>query len=210
MPGPFVIAIAGASGSGKTTLARRLAGALGAPDVAVVPVDAYYRDRPSATPGERAAANYDAPDAIDASLLESHLALLRAGRSVERPVYDFRTHRRTRASRLVRPGRYLVVEGILALHWPALRALYDMTVFVEIDEATALARRLARDIRERGRDEKDVRGQWRLSVWPMFLRHVAPTRRLADLAIDGAAPIDACAEQLAARVRAGTASGERC
>lgn len=209
MPRPFVIAIAGASGSGKTTLARRLAGALGTPDVAVVPVDAYYRDRPSATPGERAAANYDAPDAIEASLLESHLTLLRAGRTVERPVYDFGTHRRTRAIVPVRPGRYLVVEGILALHWPGLRALYDMTVFIEIDKATALARRLARDTRERGRDEEPVRRQWRLSVWPMFLRHVAPTRRLADLTVDGAAPIEACAEQLVAAVRTRRASGEK-
>ena len=207
MPRPFVTAIAGASGSGKTTLAERLAAALGKPDASVLPVDAYYRDRPAATPEERAATNYDAPDAIDVALLEAHLVRLRAGRPVDRPIYDFRTHRRTGATQPVQPGRYLIVEGILALHWPALRGLYDTTVFVAIDEAAALARRLGRDVRERGRADPAVRRQWNATVWPMYRRHVAPTRRLADVTIDGAGTVDACTAALLAHVRARAAAG---
>ena len=200
---PTVIAIAGASGCGKTTLARRAAAALGPPHAAVVPLDAYYRDRPLATAEELAAANYDAPDAVDAALLRTHLGQLRAGHSIARPVYDFRTHRRTEATRAVQPGRYLVVEGILALHWPALRALYDTILFMRVDEATALARRMARDTRFRARSPASVRRQWETTVWPMFRRHVEPTARFADVTVDGAASIEACVDALLAHVRAG-------
>ncbi len=198
---PHLIAIAGASGSGKTTLARRAAAALGPPDAAVLPFDAYYRNRPDATAEELEAVNYDAPEAIDATLLRTHLLELRAGRSIERPIYDFRTHRRARATWTVQPGPCLVVEGILALCWPELRTLYDTTVFISIDEATARARRIARDTRHRARSPASVRRQWEATVWPMYLRHVEPTRRFADVTIDGAAPLDASLDALLAHLR---------
>ncbi len=203
MTRPHLIAIAGSSGSGKTTLARRTAAALDSPGAAVLPLDAYYRDHPEATAAELDAVNYDAPDAIDAPLLESHLRKLRDGRSIERPTYDFRTHRRTPATRAVRPGRHLIVEGILALYWPAVRALYDTTVFIRIDEATALARRVRRDTRFRARSPAAVLRQWKTTVWPMFRRHVEPTAGFADLTLDGAAAIEACVTALLAHVRAG-------
>ena len=200
MARPHVIAIAGASGSGKTTLAERAAAAL--PDAAMLPLDAYYRDRPDATPAELEAVNYDAPEAIEPTLLEAHLLRLHAGRSIERPTYDFRTHRRTRVTRTIRSGRYLLVEGILALYWPGLRALYDTTAFLRIDEATALARRMERDTRLRARSPLSVRRQWETTVWPMYCRYVERTRQFADLTLDGAAPLDASLAALLARVRA--------
>lgn len=200
---PHLIAIAGASGSGKTTLAGTVAAALGPPDAVVLPLDAYYRDRPGATAEELDAVNYDAPDAIDADLLHAHLLQLRAGRSVERPAYDFRTHRRRRTTHAVRPDRYLLIEGILALFWPVLRDLYDTRVFVRIDEETALARRIERDSRIRARSPDSVRRQWVSTVWPMYLRHVEPTAVFADVTLDGAAPLDASVAALLAHVRAG-------
>ena len=200
---PHLIAIAGASGSGKTTLAGTVAAALGPPDAVVLPLDAYYRDRPGATAEELDAVNYDAPDAIDTDLLHAHLLQLRAGRSVERPAYDFRTHRRRRTTHAVRPDRYLLIEGILALFWPVLRDLYDTRVFVRIDEETALARRMERDTRIRARSPDSVRRQWVSTVWPMYLRHVEPTAVFADVTLDGAAPLDASVAALLAHVRAG-------
>lgn len=201
MTEPHLIAIAGASGSGKTTLAQRLAAAL-IPPAAVLPLDAYYRDRPQATREELDTANYDAPEAVDATLLEAHVQQLCAGRAVERPSYDFNAHRRTDARRTVRPGRYVIVEGILALHWSTLRNLYDTSVFMRIDEATALARRLARDCESRGRSPASVRRQWEETVWPMYRRHVEPTARFADIVVDGAVPIAGGLAAVLAHVRA--------
>ncbi|MCE2540136.1 MAG: uridine kinase [Acidobacteria bacterium] len=206
---PHLIAIAGASGSGKTTLAQCLAAALGPPGPAMLPLDAYYRNRPEATAEELDTANYDAPEAVDAALLEAHVQQLRTGRAVERPTYDFRTHRRTTATWTVRPGRYVIVEGILALHWSTLRNLYDTSVFLRIDEATALARRLARDCESRGRSPASVRRQWERTVWPMYRRHVEPTARFADVMVDGAAPIAACLTAVLTHVRAGESKSER-
>ena len=202
MTRPHLIAIAGASGSGKTTLAQRLAAALGPPDAALLPLDAYYRNHPEATAEELDTANYDAPETVDAALLEAHVQQLRTGRAVERPTYDFRTHRRTTATWTVRPGRYVIVEGILALHWSTLRSLYDTSVFLRIDEAAALARRLARDCESRGRSPASVRRQGERTVWPMYRRHVEPTARFADVVVDGAAPMAACLTTVLAHVRA--------
>ena len=200
MAHPHLIAIAGASGSGKTTLAERAAAAL--PEAAMLPLDAYYRDRPDATAEELEAVDYDAPEAIDAALLERHLLRLRAGRGIERPTYDFRTHRRTRDTRRIQPGRYLIVEGLLALHWPGLRTLYDTTAFIRIDEATALARRMARDTRRRARSPISVRRQWQTTVWPSYCRYVEPTRQFAGLTLDGAAPVEVSLAALLAHVGA--------
>lgn len=209
MTRPHLIAIAGASGSGKTTLAQRLAAALGPPDAAVLPLDAYYRDRPDATPEERAGANYDAPDAIDAALLQAHVQALRAGHPIERPTYDFRTHRRRNATWWVRMDGYLIVEGILALCWPALRGLYDTAVFIRIDEATALARRVERDCESRGRSPASVRRQWDSTVWPMYRRHVEATASFADVIVDGTAPIAAGEAAVLAHVHAAGSGSPR-
>ena len=206
---PHLIAIGGASGSGKTTLAQCLAAALGPPDAAVLPLDAYYRDRPEATPEELDTANYDVPEAVDAALLEAHVQGLRTGRDIERPTYDFHSHRRTRATWTVQPGRYLIVEGILALYWSTLRNLYDTAVFMRVDEATALARRVARDRESRGRGPASVRRQWNRTVWPMYRRHVEPTARFADVLVDGAAPVEVGLAAVLAHVRAGDSGSPR-
>ncbi len=203
--------IAGASGSGKTTLARHLANALGNTPDSVIPIDAYYRDHPEYRAAGRAAANYDAPDAIDIALLLAHLSALRAGRTVERPVYDFRRHRRVMATATLHPAPILLLEGLLALHWPEIRGLAGTRVFIRIKAATALARRIARDRAERGRDETSVRQQWASTVGPSYERWVAPTARFADVTVDGALPIARAATAVLHHVRssAGAASAPR-
>ena len=206
---PYLIAIAGASGTGKTTLAHQLADALGVGPAAVVPMDAYYRDHPEYDMPRRAAANYDAPESIDVTLLRRQLDLLRAGRPAERPVYDFRTHRRTEATVSLRPLPFFLLEGLLALHWPAIRGMADIRIYIEIDEATALARRIARDRSERGRDEASVRRQWRATVWPGYLRWIAPSARFAHVRVDGAAPLGTCVAAALDQVRAMSAARSR-
>lgn len=202
MTRPHLVAIAGASGAGKTTLAHRLADALGVGSGAIIPMDAYYRDHPEFDLARRAAANYDAPESIDVTLLRRQLGLLRAGRPAERPVYDFRTHRRTGETVTLQPAPFLLLDGLLALHWPAIRGMADTRIYIEIDQATALARRIARDGRERGRDEASVRLQWRATVWPGYLRWIAPSARFAHVRVDGAAPLGACVAAAVDHVRA--------
>ena len=179
-----MIGVVGGSGAGKTTLVWGLADRLGA-DVSVLWFDEYYHDLVHLTPDERALVNYDHPDSLDVDLLVSHLDGLLAGRPAEVPVYDFTTHTRTGTTRRVEPGPVIVVDGILVLAFPVIRERLDVSVFVEAPAEVRLARRLDRDVRERGRTPESVRTQFAATVAPMHDAFVSPCRDLADLTLDG-------------------------
>lgn len=179
-----MIGVVGGSGAGKTTLVWSLADRLGA-EVSVLWFDEYYHDLVHLTPDERALVNYDHPDSLDVDLLVSHLDGLLAGRPAEVPVYDFTTHTRTGTTRRVDPRPVIVVDGILVLAFPVIRERLDVSVFVEAPAEVRLARRLDRDVRERGRTPESVRTQFAATVAPMHDAFVSPCRDLADLTLDG-------------------------
>lgn len=53
----------------------------------------------------------------------------------------------------------IIVEGIMALQSAELRELYDLKVFVNCDSDLMLARRIKRDVKERGRDVEGILDQ---------------------------------------------------
>jgi uridine kinase len=182
---PFLIGIGGPSGSGKSALAAALLEALGTASAVVVPVDAYYRDLSALPFEERCAQNFDAPEALDWGLLEGHVKALLAGESIDQPRYDFATHTRRTESHRVDPVRYVLVEGLLALHPPELRRLFGLSVYVAAPGGVCLARRIDRDAQERSRTRESVIQQYEETVAPMARAFVLPTRDLADLVVDG-------------------------
>ena len=188
-PRALTVAIVGGTGSGKTTLARALAGALG-DRCAVLDHDSYYRDLSHLPPAERAAVNFDHPDALENALLIQHLHRLRAGRTIEKPHYCFSTHTRLPEVERVAPRPVMLVEGILLMALPELRSAFDLRVFVDADDDVRALRRLRRDIRERDRTIESVCAQWLATVRPMHKRYVAPARHLADLVVSGDDPIE--------------------
>jgi uridine kinase len=177
----FVLGIAGGTGSGKTTVAANVIAALPEGAAVLVESDAYYRDRSALPRSEREHINYDHPDAIETEFLEAHLVALRAGRAVEMPIYDYREHARRRETRRVEPAPVVVVEGILVLNDPRLRAQMDLKIFVDTDADVRLMRRMRRDMEERGRTFAQVREQYSDTVRPMHLAFVEPSKRFADL-----------------------------
>jgi len=196
---PYFIGIAGGTGAGKSTLVRSLVDRAGA---TVLDLDSYYVDRGHMRPEERRSLNYDEPAAIDVTLLVEHLAALAGGRPIRKPVYSFETHTRVGAER-VTPTAVVVVEGLFPLWWPPLRERLDLKVFVDAPADVRLARRLQRDIRERGRSAPDVLEQYFASVRPMHERYVEPCRAMADLVVTNDGAVDeACAVLLAALARA--------
>ena len=176
-----VIGVAGGSGSGKTTVVRRIIDSIGLEQVAVLDHDRYYRDRNDLRLEERAALNYDHPDALETDLMVRHVHELKAGRAVEVPSYDFTRHARLAAWDTVAPRRAIIVEGILIFTDAALRALMDIKVFVDTDADTRFIRRLQRDVADRGRTMQSVIDQYQSTVKPMHLEFVEPSKRYADL-----------------------------
>jgi uridine kinase len=155
------------------------------PDASVLWFDEYYHDLVHLSPADRAVVNYDHPDSLDVDLLVSHLDDLLAGRPAEVPVYDFSTHTRTGRTRRVEPAPVVVVDGILVLAFPAIRECLDISVFVDAPAEVRLARRLDRDVRERGRTPESVRAQFAATVAPMHEAFVSPCRSFADMVLDG-------------------------
>lgn len=179
----IVVGIAGGSASGKTTVVERLIARLGADAAAVIAHDRYYRDQRAIPAAARATLNFDHPDALETELLVSHLQSLRAGLAVEVPVYDFSRHARdTRVDR-VEPKPVILIEGVLVLADRRLRDAMDLRVFVDTDAKIRYARRLTRDVADRGRTVESVRSQYAASVHPMHVQFVEPSRRYAELIV---------------------------
>jgi uridine kinase len=180
---PLVIGVAGGSGSGKTTVVRRIVDSIGDGEVTVLEHDRYYRDRNDLRLEERAALNYDHPDSLETDLLVRHVEELRAGRTVDVPVYDFARHARQPTTETVVSKRAIIVEGILIFTDASLRRLMDVKVFVDTDDDTRFIRRLQRDLAERGRTVVSVIEQYLGTVKPMHLEFVEPSKRYADIIV---------------------------
>lgn len=178
-----VVGVSGGSGSGKSTVSQKLREAVGPDRMALVMQDSYYRDLPSHDEATILAHNFDHPDSLELELLAEHLAELKAGRAVDVPVYDFATHTRTYEVQRVEPGPVVLVEGILLFAVPELLDVFDLRVFVDTDADVRLARRVRRDVAERGRTADDVLRQWEETVRPMHLEFVEPSRRWADVIV---------------------------
>jgi len=198
---PFVIGVAGGTCSGKTTVAERLVATVGLDRLALIKQDAYYIERSHQAFEERAAANYDHPDAFDWTLMTSQLAQLLSGATIPVPVYDYAEHNRSPDVEWVSPARIIVFEGILALFDEKLREHFDLKIFVDTDADIRLTRRLRRDVAERGRTHDSILNQYLTSVRPSHMQFIEPSKRHADVIFPEGGHNEAAFEVLVARVR---------
>ena len=178
----MIIGIAGGSGSRKTTLARNIAEHFGE-RISVLRHDDYYKAQSDISEAERAKLNYDHPDAFDTALLISHLKALKQGQAVNSPVYDYRIHDRSKDIRRVDATRVIILEGILIFENRELLELMDMKIFVDTDPDVRIIRRLARDVKQRGRTLESVIEQYLSTVKPMHEAFVEPSKKRADIII---------------------------
>ncbi len=179
----LIIGIAGGTGSGKTTVVHQIMNQLPDAEVGVISQDSYYKKNDHLSYDERVLINFDHPRAIDFDLLVNHLNELKAGKTIQQPVYSFVTHNRTEDSITTHPRKVLIVEGILILAHLELRDLFDIKIFVHADADERLIRRLKRDIAERGRDMDEVLSRYQQTLKPMHEQFIEPTKAFADIII---------------------------
>ena len=175
-----LILVAGPSSSGKTTFTKKLAVHLQAVGFKprLLGLDDYFLDREH-TPKD-AEGNYDfeALEALDIPLLNEHLVALLAGKSVETPIFDFKTGARKPQGRplTLGPRDLLIMEGIHGLN-DALTPLVprERKYKIYVSPLTALVidphnrlsttdnrliRRMVRDFQFRGYSALHTLRQW--------------------------------------------------
>jgi uridine kinase len=197
----IVIGIAGGTGSGKTTLADKLVESFGLDEVCILRHDNYYKRHDDMPFEERKKLNYDHPDAFDNELLRKHIEDLKAGISVEMPIYDYKEHNRSNQVVEIKPAPVIVLEGILIFDEPSICGLMDIKVFVDTDADVRILRRIVRDVKERGRTLESVIEQYLTTVKPMHEQFVEPSKRRADIIIPNGGENIVALEMLIERVK---------
>ena len=179
----MIIGISGGTGSGKTTVAQKIITSVGADNVVYLQQDAYYRNLGDMPIELRHNVNFDHPNALDNDLMMNHIEALRAGESIEQPIYDYATHSRKPETLHVEARPVIIVEGILIFIDPQMRRLMDLKIFVDADADIRFIRRLDRDVHERARTVESIISQYTTTVRPMHLQFVEPSKRYADIII---------------------------
>ena len=178
----LVIGIAGGTGSGKTTLMNNLIREFSG-DVTILSHDNYYKRHDELTYDQRCQLNYDEPAALETDLMAAHLDQLRQGNAIDCPVYDFTQHNRSDKTIHIVPKKVIIVEGILIFENKPLRDLMDVRIFVDTDSDVRLCRRIARDVRDRGRSLESVLSQYQDTVKPMHEMYVEPSKKFAHIIV---------------------------
>ncbi|XP_022193144.1 uridine-cytidine kinase isoform X1 [Nilaparvata lugens] len=207
---PFLIGVAGGTASGKSTVCKRIMEKLGQVDVdhterqvVCISQDSFYREL---TPENKLKAakgqyNFDHPDAFNEDLILQTLQDILAGKKCQIPVYDYRTNSRTDQYITIYPADVVLFEGILVFYFPEVRDLFHMKLFVDTDSDTRLARRVIRDINERGRDLEQVLKQYMNFVKPNFEEFCLPTKKFADVIIPRGADNTVAIDLIVQRIR---------
>lgn len=180
-----LILIGGGTSSGKTTIAKQISGLLDSELVYTFSHDNYYFDLAHLTQEEIKKINFDHPDAIDSKRLISDVKRILNREEITIPDYDFISHKRIQGEFVHCKHDIIILEGIFALCYPELVKLASFKIFVDTDSDLRLARRIERDINERGFTVNDVLEQYINTVKPMHDVFIEGTKKQADIIIPG-------------------------
>jgi len=200
-----IISIAGPSSSGKTTFIKRLTVQLQVSGVQPVglSLDDYYVDREKTIRDRNGDYDFEALEALDLRLLQTHVRRLLAGEEVSTAHYDFRTGKSQPEGGpriALRRGDVLMLEGIHGLNPRLLGAIPEegqlFRIFIHpattlpFDRLTRvsatdmrLLRRIVRDRHHRGYSAADNILRWP-SVQAGERAHIFPFQGEAEAVFD--------------------------
>lgn len=131
--------------------------------------------------------DFDHPNSLDFDLVEKCLREIITTRRTRVPLYSFLTNSPTGEYLEIECNEVFILEGILSLHSETLRSLFDLKFFILCDPDVALARRILRDIKERGRDVNEVLGRYNRFIRNDYGKYIWPQMAYADLVVPGGA-----------------------
>jgi uridine kinase len=181
---PRLILVGGGSSSGKTYVTESIIRALGEDKITYITLDDYYKDQSEMSMEERMKVNYDHPKAFDWPLMRKQIAALKAGKTIEKPTYDFTILTRAKKTETIVPKDLIIAEGIMALVDKDLRDLSDLRVFISASDERRFLRRIIRDHEERARRFENIINQYFSTVQPMYNEIVLPSSNYADVIVN--------------------------
>jgi uridine kinase len=181
--GTVIVEIAGGSASGKTSAVSKKIKDFFGDDAMIFSMDDYYRGRTymAEEAKKENVLNYDQPEVINLPLLKSHLADLKNGISIQKPVYSFKEGE-TVGTETLNSKRIVILEGLFALN-DELISEGDVKVFVDIGTHGRILRRLLRDVERTGEKPKDILSYFSDVVEPMHVKYIDTTKKNADIVI---------------------------
>lgn len=179
-----IILIGGGSASGKTYIVTRVLKKLNNENITHISMDDYYKDLSNLSDEERKKVNFDHPKSLDWKLMVQQLKDLKAGKSIDKPKYNFVIHNREKETEKVESNKIILVEGIMALVNADLRKISDRRVFISCIRERRFLRRLIRDHEERGRSYESIIEQYFATVQPMFEEIIQPSKNYADVVLE--------------------------
>ena len=199
----LISGVSGGSGSGKTTFARmlheKICQKLGPSTCAILSQDSYYIDQSANFRGD-GSINFDHPSSIDFPLLAEHLKMLKDGKSIQVPSYDFVTHKRSVETNPFAVLPVVILDGMLIFTQEIIRPLLDYSIFMDAPESVRFERRLHRDVRDRGRTPEGVRKQFESQVKPMHDEFIEPSKKYASVVISSLQKFDVPMQEIIDRL----------
>ena len=165
-------------------------GERGAKKCVIISQDNYYKAQPEGRDNTKI--NWDHPDALEWNLLASDLQKLANNEQVCAPEWDFVLHKRKEKCQIIPDVDVYLIEGIFVLNDPKIRELLDLQIFVDVDSDSRLARRIVRDIEQRGRTLESVLYQYQNFVKPGYDNFTLPSKRHADIIVPYTNPNPIC------------------
>ena len=179
-----IVLVGGGTASGKTHVIKEVCKLLGEENILHFSLDDYYKDLSDMPFEERVKQNYDHPKAFDWKLMREHIKALRNGVGIDKPIYDFTIHNRSKNTEFIEPKKVIIAEGIMSLVDKEIRSFGDLKVFIKASNERRLVRRIERDTKLRGRTYDSVVKQYFETVQPMFEEIIGPSQYYADLIIN--------------------------
>lgn len=177
---PFIIGICGGSGAGKTTLLRRLSDIFGEVRPSIFSMDNYYFPKSMQQLDNNGIVNFDLPTAIDEERLTADLKSLMQGKAIEVKEYFFNSPPDKNVLITIQPSAVIIVEGLFLFHYKEVFKSLDYSIFVDVDHATQLDRRIYRDQETRGYSREDILYQWENHVLPCYANFIEPYNKKAN------------------------------